>query len=155
MSTIQQQLAALGPTFEVDGQKWEVKEQNIIYKNWPIAIELLLVGSDGQGGGKYYQYPSLFGQLFPTKFTKSIDAPTPADACRQALAICRERVAELAGALGMGVYNEIKEKADKWDALDEQVGKYYEPEPDGGQGFVNEYQLDTIGEICATHLGYM
>lgn len=49
-----------------------------------------------------------------------------------------------------------KEKARKWDLLNEEIGKCY-PELDDDGNEIEEVDADlgTIGEIAATHFGYL
>lgn len=49
-----------------------------------------------------------------------------------------------------------KSKAEKWDALNAEIGQYYEYD-DNGEPLYDEDEADlcTIGEIAAIHLGYL
>jgi len=47
---------------------------------------------------------------------------------------------------------ELKVKADRWDKLDAKVGKYYNED---NAEYFDEMGLVSIGEICASHLGYL
>lgn len=98
--TIQQQLQTLGPSFEVDGVEWGVFNSVAIHTYIPsIGTIQFTFGYKGLG--------SLFLECNRLGIEMQIfSAATLADACRQALQLCRERVAELAGALGMAVYDD-------------------------------------------------
>jgi len=47
---------------------------------------------------------------------------------------------------------QFKTKADLWDKLDEKVGKYYDED---NAEYFDEMGLVSIGEICASSLGYL
>lgn len=98
--TIQKQLADIGPTFEVDGVEW----RRYNYQLEPLGLRTEISGTKisvqwvnlYNGWELVHKYFSLY------EFLKFSDCPTPADACRKALLLCRERVAELVKGLGMG-----------------------------------------------------
>jgi hypothetical protein len=45
-----------------------------------------------------------------------------------------------------------KIKSDKWDKLDEKIGKFYDED---NPEYFDEMGLVSIGEICASELGYL
>lgn len=52
----------------------------------------------------------------------------------------------------------FKNKAEKWDELDEKIGKFYENESDDdeeNEDFDDEGDLGDIGEISAIAFGYL
>lgn len=51
--------------------------------------------------------------------------------------------------------SEFKLKSDKWDALDEKIGKYYESEEDESEDDDFEGSLLEIGEDAAIAFGYL
>lgn len=53
-------------------------------------------------------------------------------------------------------YHELKDKASKWDKLHEEVSKFYLNDK-GEELEENEFtgDLGSIGEIAASHLGYL
>ena len=102
MSTIQKQLEAIGPSFVVDGVRWEVERTipTTILIAYISNTKITLWSTDG------LWWTVEIANLGCSESIHIQGETTPADACRQALAICRERVAELAKALGMAVYND-------------------------------------------------
>lgn len=102
--TLQEQLAELGHAFEVDGVKWLsvinrpsfLSEYSFSTKHTELSVIFYKSGEVGMEckGDFAVSYRILTGPF-----------ATPADACKKALQVCRERVAELAKALKMEIYN--------------------------------------------------
>lgn len=110
MNTVQQQLQALGPTFTVDGVEWLVGENSA--KIFSISTEIKPISIDiwppmttdfGKEIKHYRAYIKGFGI---DAAVIRLKATIPADACFEAIRLCRERIAELGKALGMGMYDD-------------------------------------------------
>lgn len=65
-------------------------------------------------------------------------------------------ITELGHRYLCAIISDVKDKADKWDALEEKIGKYYaEPEDEDYDKDMDESGLIGIGETAARAFGFL